>query len=330
MTCHVVQLQLSLYLYGELDFAAEEAVEEHLVSCAFCQQAFSREKTWHAAATAEYRDVPLDLLAQCRQDLRKVLANGSELRRTAKPWSSKRWSNWFGAFRIAPNRWSYQLAVGSFLVFLGFSGGRLLDRAGLTGVDAGQSGRAVFDQAGLVGQPTSRIRDIQSNGSGRVRILMDQVNHREVVGSANDANIRQLLLVAVQDPSDPGIRVDSVEMLSQQTGSDVRDALLKRVEHDPNAAVRLKALESVRSFSEDVATRAVLRNVLERDSDPAVRSEAIDILAPANQRLQLTPELAATLATLARSEHDDYVRGRCLELLHAIKCPGRCVLSLRL
>ncbi len=313
MTCHVVQLQLSLYLYGELDFAAEEAVEEHLASCAFCQQAFSREKTWHAAATSEYRDVPLDLLSQCRQDLRKVLANGPELRRAVNPWSS-----WFGAFKIAPHRWSYQLAVGSFLVFLGFSGSRLLDRTGLTGVDGSQSGRAAFDQAGLLGQPTSRIRDIQSNGSGRVRILMDQVNHREVVGSADDANIRQLLLVAVQDPSDPGIRVDSVEMLSQQTGADVRDALLKRVEHDPNAAVRLKALESVRSFSADPATRAVLRNVLERDSDPAVRSEAIDVLAPANQRLQLTPELAATLETLSRSEHDDYVRGRCLELLNSI------------
>ena len=317
MTCHAVQLQLSLYLYGELDFAAEEAVEEHLASCAFCQQAFAREKTWHTAATSEYRDVPLDLLSQCRQDLRKSLAEGPEFRPAAKPWR-----NFFDAFKIAPNRWSYQLALASFLVFLGFSGGRLLDRSGiLGGSDAGQLDRPTFNQAGLLSQPTSRIRDIQSSGPGRVRILFDQVNHREVVGSADDANIRQWLLVAIQDPSDPGIRVDSVEMLSQQTGSDVRDALLKRVEHDPNAAVRLKALESVRSFAAEPATRAILRNVLERDADPAVRSEAIDILAPANQRLQLSPELATTLESLARSEHDDYVRGRCLQLLHSINAP---------
>jgi HEAT repeat protein len=127
--------------------------------------------------------------------------------------------------------------------------------------------------------------------------------------------------VASQDPADPGIRVDSVEMLGQQGGADVRDALLDRILHDPNAAVRLKALQSIRRFSGDPATRNVLRSALEQDVDPAVRSEAIDILAPINERPQLSPELAATLQNLARSENDDYVRERCLQLLHAIHAP---------
>ena len=77
MTCHDVQLQLSLYLYGELDFATEEALERHLGDCAFCQQAFAREKTWHAAATSEHRDVSLDLLSRCRQDLRNAIKTDS-------------------------------------------------------------------------------------------------------------------------------------------------------------------------------------------------------------------------------------------------------------
>jgi len=42
MTCHDVQLQLSLYLYGELNFASEEALENHLSECAFCQRALAR------------------------------------------------------------------------------------------------------------------------------------------------------------------------------------------------------------------------------------------------------------------------------------------------
>ncbi len=73
MNCADVQQKLSLYLYGELDFAGEELVESHLAECAFCQLAFAREKTWHTAASSEQRDVPLDLLSQCRQDLRRVI-----------------------------------------------------------------------------------------------------------------------------------------------------------------------------------------------------------------------------------------------------------------
>lgn len=306
MTCHQVQLQLSLYLYGELEFAAEEAVERHLAECAFCQQAFAREKVWHTAASSQHRDIPLDLLAQCRQDLRQAVV--SEQLQGAPP---RRWTfSWPDALRITPHRWSYQLAVASFLVFLGFAGGRLADRFGAPG---GMD----LSTAGLL-NPSTRIRDIQPTGSGRVRIVFDQVNQREVTGSLDDQDVRRWLLVAIEDPADPGIRVDSVEMLSQQSGADVRNALLNRIEHDPNAAVRLKALDSIRRFSDDPATRAVLRSVLEHDADPAVRSEAIDVLAPANEKLQVSPELAVTLQNLARSEHDDYVRSRCLQLLHAI------------
>ncbi len=310
MNCHHVQLQLSLYLYGELDFAAEEALESHLAACAFCAQALSREKTWHSAASSELRDVPLDLLAQCRQELRSNLTSGVELRSSP----ARSWWQSLSAFRIRPTRWSYQLAVASFLVFLGFTGGRFFNRIS-------SSSGLNFSAAGLLSPSTARIRDIQPNGAGQVRIIFDQVNEREMIGSPDDRDIRQWLLVASRDPSDPGIRVDSVEVLGRQTGADVREALLNRIQHDPNAAVRLKALEATRSFSSDPATRAVLRQVLEHDSDPAVRSEAIDVLAPVNQKLELTPELAGTLEVLASSDRDDYVRERCLQLLHSINDP---------
>ena len=56
MTCTQVQQNLSLYLYGELDFAAEEAVETHIGGCAFCQLALAREKEWHTWRTAIEKD----------------------------------------------------------------------------------------------------------------------------------------------------------------------------------------------------------------------------------------------------------------------------------
>ena len=60
MTCHQVQLSLSLYLYAELDFSQEEELERHLSECDLCKRALDREKAWHSALKAENADVPLE------------------------------------------------------------------------------------------------------------------------------------------------------------------------------------------------------------------------------------------------------------------------------
>ena len=73
MNCQQVQTNLSLYLYGELEFAAEEELEQHLQDCSFCQLALSREQAWHTKLNGERKDVPLDLLGQCRRDLRRAM-----------------------------------------------------------------------------------------------------------------------------------------------------------------------------------------------------------------------------------------------------------------
>jgi hypothetical protein len=155
-----------------------------------------------------------------------------------------------------------------------------------------------------------------------VRILFDQVNERAVTGTPADDNVRRLLLVAMQDTADPGIRVDSVEVLKDQNTADVRDALLRSVRHDSNAAVRLKALEALRPFSSEKETRDALKFVLQHDNNADVRSEAIDILAPVNRGAAMSPDLAVTLQEVMRSEQEnDYVRDRCLQLLRQMNAP---------
>jgi hypothetical protein len=311
MTCHQVQTDLSLYLYGELDFAAEEQLEEHLETCALCQNALAREKSWHTAVKSEQLDAPIDLLSECRRDLKSAVSHS-----TGSHKSHFSWGNWMKPFRLSATRWSMGMAVGSFLVFMGFSAGRLADRNGMT-ANINSSG---IEQAGVLNPSTGRIRDIQADDPQHVRIIVDGIRQEEITGSADDKEVRQWLLVAMKDPSDPGLRVDSVEALQSQDGSDVRDALLYSVRHDSNAAVRVKALQGLRRFTSDAATREALRFVLEHDSNPGVRSEAIDVLARADQKIALSPDLTGTLQEIARSQDsDDYVRMRCLEVLARMK-----------
>ncbi|MBV9612698.1 MAG: HEAT repeat domain-containing protein [Acidobacteriaceae bacterium] len=310
MKCHDAQTSLSLYLYGELDFAQEEALEQHLAGCAACQLALDREKAWHTTLNSGRTDVPFELLSACRRDLRTAVSAAAP----AKPRSAFLKGPWFDRLNglgFSATRWSMRVAVASLLVVIGFSAARWMDQNGLPGFSAGEP-----SHMGLIDPSNARIRDIQAGGNGRVRIVFDQVRSREVSGRVEDEDVRRLLLAATRDPGDPGIRVDSVEILKTQNGADVRDALLYSLERDPNAAVRLKALEGLRRFAGDRATRDALRFVLQHDDNPGVRSEAIDVLAPANQRVELSPDLARTLEEIARSQReDDYVRVRSLEIL---------------
>ncbi len=309
MTCQQVQTNLSLYLYGELDFAPEEALEQHLESCAFCQRVLARKKEWHGALNAERADVPLELLAECRRDLSFALG----ARHAAEAESA--WWSWMQSSGFGATRWSLRVAAASFLVFLGFGAGRWMDGS-----------RGPFDgvtEAGFLNPPTTRVRDIQPQGKDGVRLVIDQVREQAVTGRVGDGQIRRLLLAAMEDPTDPGIRVYSVEVLKGQSGGDVRDALLKSAKHDPNAAVRLKALDGLRSFSDDPSTVETLKYVLEHDGDAGVRSEAIDVLAPADGSLPLTRRRAGTFEDILRSEReDDYVRTRCLQILREVNAPS--------
>ncbi len=310
MTCQQVQTNLSLYLYGELDFAEEEALDEHLSGCALCQRALVREKTWHTTLNSERWDAPLDLLSQCRRELRTAISSSGVKSRSGAPWLS-----WLEPLGFSATRWSMRAAVASFLLVAGFSAARWMDRNGIPNLAMGENA-----EMGVLGSSTARIRDIQPGENDRVRIIFDEVQPREITGRIDDGDVRQLLLAAMKDPTDPAIRVDSVEMLNRESGNDVRDALIYSVRHDTNAAVRLKALEGLRRFAGDATTRDTLKFVLEHDDNPGVRSEAIDVLAPANQVVEFNPDLAGTLQQIVRSEtEDDYIRMRSMQLLREMK-----------
>lgn len=309
MRCGQAQKRLSLYLYGELSFAEEEAFEQHVGECAFCARSLGREKNWHGALNSEQKDIPLELLASCRTDLARA-ASASDARQSPG-WE---WPGWTNAFRFSIPSWSRGLAAASFLLFIGFTAGRWIDSNGAPGAPDAFTGGA--REMSLMPPESAQVRDIQRTGGHRVRIIVDQIRQREIIGPVSDESVRRLLLTAVQNAGDPGIRVDSVEVLAGQNSKDVRQALVRSAERDPNAAVRLKAVEALQPFAHQASARAALVAVLEHDSDPGVRAEAINALAPIEPSIGFDPQFANTLERIAQSPQDgDYLRLRCLQIL---------------
>ena len=156
-----------------------------------------------------------------------------------------------------------------------------------------------------------------------MQIVLDETRQRIVSGGLDDQQIRALLLTAAKDPSDPGLRAETVEILTSSAQSaDVRDALIFAVQHDQNAGVRMKAMEGLKPFAKEPEVRTALTQVLLSDSNPGLRTQAIDLLtggANATVDRNVDRQMVGTLQELMeRGEQQGYVRERCRRVLQAV------------
>jgi HEAT repeats/Putative zinc-finger len=296
MTCQRVQESLSLYLYGEMEFSAEEEFEQHTAKCALCADALSRERKWHAVMNDAQASVPLDLLSQCRRELARELQ--AESRNAPSPWARLVES-------IRPTRWSMQLASAALLVCFGFSAALMLQRW--------QGPSSVASS-----EVTSKVRSIGRASNGEVDIAVDEVRPRRIHGSADDPSVVRYLIDASRDADDPSLRAESVDWLNKSAGTEVRDALLYSLGHDPNSGIRSKALEGLGRFSNDQIARNSLMAVVDHDQDPAIRGQAIDILVPGHSPILPNPQIAGKLQEVMASEQDGYVRQRAKQALQVM------------
>jgi anti-sigma factor RsiW len=301
MTCAEVTHRIPLYSYGEVSAELEEQIESHLADCPECRQALTRHRAFLKALDERDDDNAAEtaLLADCRRDLRLRLAG--EIR----PVQGRGWLETlrgFSAFHIP-----FKVPVGAMaLVALGWLGARYMP-AGLGGVQA-SLGPAMF----------STVQSIEPDASGKIQIAVDDVHRHMVSGSLDDPRIQALLLSAVREETNPGVRVESIGALQNSPDSEeVRRALMDAVSHDPNAGVRLKALEGLKQYAGDPSVRKTLANVLLKDDNPGVRGQAIDLLTAHHDHSD--DAIVGVLQDVMQKEDDNYIRNRCRNLLETMR-----------
>ena len=295
MTCETFHEMLPLALYGELSFELEEQMDEHAMACESCAEDRERLMQTIRSVSAEPVPVPVGLLSRCRRDLNATLTAGAGIHRQP---------TWWELLLSALNpsvAWLKPVSVIALLA-VGFVGGRLLPNFTETAASADPS---------LV----SRVRYVDSDIPGRIRLVVDETRQKELTGEIGDASIRRLLMGVLGDPSDPGLRAESVDLLrSSSDNADVRQALVNSLRSDPNSGVRLKALEGLRRYSAEAEIRDALCEVLLTDDNPAIRAQAIDMLVQHKDA-----EIAGVLQELVRKEENSYIRSRSLKALSEMK-----------
>ena len=297
MKCDDARKTLPLFLYGELSFEDEEQLEVHVDECDACRDALAREKLLFKSLDAAEIVPSAELLADCRAQLRQRLEHATPER--ASFWDKIR-QGFTINFHFAPGIMQPLGALA--MLAIGFFGARVTPASFL----------GSFHSAGLVDPGSSRVRYVEPMGSGRVQIVVDETTQRTLSGTLEDQSIQRLLLTAAKDPSDAGLRVESVNLLKNQPQSaEVRSALLDVVQHDSNAGVRLKALDGLKDFADDPETRKTLAKVLLKDDCPGVRTQVIDLLIQHH-----ADSMMGVFQEVMGKEQNGYIRMRCQRALH--------------
>jgi hypothetical protein len=305
MKCELVKNNLNLYLYDELPDDARHEVETHLASCAECSaEAHTTRMFLQALTDAKPQDPSASLLAASRMKLQESLESAEQ----SRGWSrfTVDIAGWMNQMRFSP-------ALAVMLLMIGFGGGILASfrTSGLPGVakpganNAAESA-SIASISGITQDPTTNSVQIKYN-----KLVPD-----EVQGSLNDPKIQQLLLYAAHNNYNSGVRLDSIDMLTQRPeNAQVREALIFALRYDKNPGIRLKALAGLKPYVQsDIRVRDVMLEALLRDSNEGVRAEAIRSLQP----VKADSSVRATLATLAEKDSNNFIRNESRRVLASL------------
>jgi hypothetical protein len=303
MNCEWVKTNSALYVYDELADDARHELEMHLNKCTSCKSEVAAMQQLKSAMFEPLPEVSPNLLTASRMRLQEALETAEQSR------GFSRWTmdlaGWMRQVRFQP-------ALALVLLMLGFAGGAMTsfvkpNRPG----DATQQPIA-SDQASI-----SSISGItQTPGSNSVQIKYNQIIPAEAQGSLDDPRIQQLLLYAARSNYNSGVRLDSIDVLTQKPQDDhIREALIFALRYDKNPGVRLKAMAGLKNFvKDDVRVRDAVLEALLRDSNAGIRSEAIRALQPASA----DSSVRATLRALAEQDSNPYIRTESRRVLSSL------------
>ncbi len=271
MNCEWVKANITLYVYDELADDSRYELEQHVARCGTCARELEALRAFRTTLSAAPRPEPSpNLLAASRMRLQEALETAEQHR----GWRLLDPVAWLRQMKFSP-------ALASALLIVGFAAGiatawRIVPRGGPAPLAA--TGSSAPMEASIAG-----IRQItQVPGSDQVEIKYDTTVPQRAEGSLNDRRIQQLLLFAARSNYNPGVRQNSVDLLSQKPDEiRIRQSLEGSLLFDSNPGVRLKALESLGPYvREDTGVRNAVLQALQNDTNPGVRAEAIHFLYP--------------------------------------------------
>src|SRR6266481_2804028 len=309
MKCQSARDCIVLLNYGELPDELAGVLEQHLIGCVDCTEeleAFQRFEE-RLAITPVLEPSP-NLLAQSRMRLDDALdmipPHGflTQLRINLY--------RWIGNVQSAP-------ALATLLLGVGFLTGNFTHRYQVRNTPPPKTpGPAVtlgHPAEGVIANVTGIV---QAPNSELVQVNYNKIVPESMEGSLDSPEIRKLLLVGTNAAAAPGVRMNSVSLLTDECkaghacqptpdGDGIRHALMVSLRYDEDAGVRMKALEGLERYvGQDQHVRDAVLEAVAHDRDAEVRRTAIGLLEP----VQSDSSVRQVLRTVATQDANPYIR----------------------
>jgi hypothetical protein len=319
MNCELARERIVTAAYNELSDEQTHELDRHVAACEDCQLERKHVEALRTLLHAHPApEPPPNLVARARLRLEEAL-DALPPKRWYERWSQQIVNN-FARLQGAPVAALLLLVAGAGAGCLGeyeYAQSRAAHAASQPALVSPQPAAppemaTVAGVSGIVQQPNSEIVDV----------TYTQLVPRQIEGSLDDPSIRQLLMLASENSSSPGIRDDSVGLLAAECRaghscqpSGIRDALMVALRYDKSPAVRLKALEGLEPYvAEDVRVRDAVLEALLNDGDARVRSAAIGLLAP----VEADSSVREVLYSVSNSDDSPQIRNVSREILSRV------------
>jgi anti-sigma factor RsiW len=322
MNCELARERIVAAAWQELSDEQAHELERHVGACPECQRECEQVLALKVLMEANPVQEPApNMVARARLRLDEVI-DTLPPKRWYERWSTLAWNN-FARLQSAPVAVVILLVVGGGAGSLGgyeYAQSRVAHAATTQTAGASKTDSAaalpalasVASVSGIVRQPNSEIVDVSYN----------QVVPRQIEGSLDDPQIRQLLMLATEDASSPGVRDDSVGLLAAECRaghscqpSGIRDALMYVLRNDKSVAVRQKALQGLEPYvSEDNRVRDAVLESLMNDNDPRIRSKAISMLEP----VEADTSVRQVLYSVSTTDNNPQIRNDSRQVLRRV------------
>ena len=220
MNCELAHERIVLAAYGELSDEQMHELDRHLVGCTEC-----RDEKEHLlalctlAAAVPAVEPDANLIARSRLRLEEAL-DALPPRRWYERWGQRVLNN-LASVQAAPLAAALLLVAGAGAGVLGeyeYAQSRIADTATTVAVSANLEQAKPVQEATAQAVIPSEVASISSivrqPNSNVVEVSYNQMIPHQVKGTLSDPAIRQLLMLASENATSPGVRDDSVGLLA--------------------------------------------------------------------------------------------------------------------
>jgi hypothetical protein len=309
MKCQSARDCIVLLNYGELPDELAGVLEQHLAGCEDCREELESFRSFEERlAMLPVMEPSPNLLAQSRMRLDDALdmipPHGflTQLRMNCH--------RWLGHVQSAP-------ALATLLLGVGFLAGNFTHRYQVANAPKSKDHGVVTVNHPTEGVIANVTGIVQTPNSELVQVNYNKLVPESMEGSLDSPEIRNLLLAGTTAAATDGVRMNSVSLLTHECkaghgcqattadGKDIRHALMVSLRYDPDASVRMKALEGLQEYvGQDQHVRDAVLEAVMHDQDAQVRQTAIGVLEP----VQSDSSVRQVLRTVAAQDANPFIR----------------------